>query len=81
MEEDKKEGRCRIMYRQLNNASTNMVHNGKIDRAHNLNEKYQVDVNLFAEVGVNWTAGADNNFASWFSQDLKKIKCVTACNE
>ena len=43
MEEDKKEERCRIMYSQLNNAST----------VHNLNEKYQVDVNLFVEMGVN----------------------------
>ena len=53
MEEDKKEGRCRIMYSQLNNASTNVVHNVKMDRIHNLNEKHQVDVNLFAEMGVN----------------------------
>ena len=44
----------------------------KIDKVHTLNEKYQVDVNLFAEVGVDWTAGAGNNFNSWYSQDLEK---------
>lgn len=53
MEEDKREGRCKIMYRQLNNASTIIVRNVNMDRVHNLNEKYQVIGNLFAEVGVN----------------------------
>ena len=52
-EEDKGGGRCRIMYSQLNNASTNVVRSVKMDRVHSLNEKYQVDMNLFAEVGVN----------------------------
>ena len=36
------------------------------------NERYQVDVNLFAEVGVNWSTGANNRFADWYSQDLEK---------
>ena len=72
MEECKRQGRYRIMYSQLNNASTSTVQHVKIDRVHNLNEKYQVDVNLFTEVGVNWTAGAGNNFASWYNQDLEK---------
>ena len=36
------------------------------------NEKYQVDVNLFAEVGVNWSTGANNRFADWYSRDLEK---------
>ena len=39
MEEDKKEGRCRIMYSQLNNASTSTVRQVKMDRVHKLNEK------------------------------------------
>ena len=64
MEECKREGRCRIMYSQLNNASISTARHVKMDRVHNLNEKYQVDVSLFAKVGVNWTAGADSNFAS-----------------
>ena len=51
-----------------------------MDKVHNLNEKYQVDVNLFAEVGVNWTAGAGNKFASWYNQDLEKVKSTAACN-
>ena len=53
MEEDKGEGRCKIMYSQLNNTPTNVKRSVKMDRVHNLNEKYQVDVNLFTEVGVN----------------------------
>ena len=56
MEECKRKGRCRIMYIHLNKASASTVRHVKINRVHNLNEKYQVDVNLFAEVGVNWTA-------------------------
>ena len=32
MKEDKKEGRCRIMYSQLNNASTSTVRQVKMDR-------------------------------------------------
>ena len=68
MEEYKREGRCRIMYIQFDNASTSMVRHIKMDRVYNLNEKYQVGMNLFAEVGVNRTAGAGNNFASWYSR-------------
>ena len=70
MEDDKGEGMCRIMYSQMNNAFTNVVQVVKIKmvRVHNLNEMYQrVDVNLFAEVGVNWTVGANSNFGSWFT--------------
>ena len=67
MEEDKGEGRCKIMYSQLNNTPTNVKRSVKMDRVHNLNEKYQVDVNLFAEVGVNWTVGANSNFGIWFN--------------
>ena len=64
VEEDKKEGRRRIMYSQLNNTSTSTVRQVKMDRVHKLNEKYQIDVHLFVEVGVNWTAGAGNTFNS-----------------
>ena len=42
MEENKKEGRCRIMYSQLNSASTSTVRQVKMDRLHKLDEKYQV---------------------------------------
>ena len=81
LEEDKGEGTCRILYNQLNNPSTSAVRNVKMDKIHSLNERYQVDVNLFAEVGVNWSTGANNRFADWYSQDLEKVKCVAACNE
>ena len=81
MEEDKEEGRCRILYNQMNNASTNFVRDIKMEMVHRLNEKYQVDVNLFAEVGNNWTVGANNNFAKWYEQDKEKTYSVAACNE
>ena len=70
MEEDKGEGRCKILYNQLNNnnVSTIAVRNVKRGKIHSLNERYQVDVNLFAEVGVNWSTGANNRFADWYVQ-------------
>ena len=74
MEEYKEKGRCKTMYNQLNNTSTSTVRKVKMNRVHNLNEKYQVDVNLFAEVGVNCTAGAGNNFARWHSSTTKTWK-------
>ena len=74
MEEDKDEGRCRVLYNQMNNASTRAVRDIKMEMVHRLNDKYKVDVNLFAEVGSNWTVGANNNFASWYEQDLEKTK-------
>ena len=79
--EDKGEGTCRILYSQLNNASTRAVREIKMDKIHNMNDRFQVDVNLFAEVGVNWSTGACNNFPNWYKQDLEKVNCVAACNE
>ena len=73
--------RCRILYSQLNNASTRAVREIKMDKIHNMNNRFQVDVNLFAEVGVNWSTGACNNFPNWYKQDLEKVNCVAACNE
>ena len=70
-----------MLYNQLNNALTSVVRNIKMDKMHSPNERYQVDVNLFAEVGVNWATGINNKFADWYNQDLEKVKCVAACNE
>ena len=50
--EDKEEGMCRILYNWRNNVLTNVVRAVKIDKVHKINERYQVSVNLFAEVGV-----------------------------
>ena len=57
-----------MLYNQLNNALTSVVRNIKMDKMHSPNERYQVDVNLFAEVGVNWSTGANNRFADWYVQ-------------
>ena len=62
--EDKGEGTCRILYSQLNNASTRAVREIKMDKVCNTNDKFHIDINLFAEVGVNWKVGANNNFAN-----------------
>ena len=83
MEEDKDEGRCRVLYNQMNNASTSTraVRDINMEMVHRLNDKYKVDVNLFAEVGSNWIFRANINFASWYEQDLEKTRSVAACNE
>ena len=62
--EDKGEGTCRILYSQLNNVSTRAVREIKMDKIRNMNDRFQVDINLFAEVGVNWKVGTCNNFAN-----------------
>ena len=38
-----------------------------------------MDVDLFAEAGVNRKVKATNRFSSWFDQGLEKVKCVAAC--
>ena len=51
MEEDKKEGMCRIVYSRLNSASTSTLRQVKMDRVHKLNENDQVDV-IFCRGGI-----------------------------
>ena len=38
--EDKGEGTCRILYSQLNNASTRAVREIKMDKIHNMNDRF-----------------------------------------
>ena len=47
----------------MHNASTEFLRDIKMEIVLRLDEKYQVDVNLFAEVGTNWTVGSNNKFA------------------
>ena len=70
--EDKGEGTCRILYRQLNNASTRAVREIKMDKIHNMNDKFQIGVNLFAEVGVDWSTGACNILQIGTTKILRK---------
>ena len=65
----------------MNNVSTKTMRGIKMDVVHRLNAKYQVDIDMFAEVGTNWMAGANNNIFNWFNQDLQQVKRVAACNE
>jgi hypothetical protein len=43
------------------------------------NNKYDIDVNLFAELGNNFKASR-GNLVSWF-ENQDKMRCVTANNE
>ena len=80
MPREKDEGRCRFLYCQLNNASTKVVRDIKMDTVQRLNDRYEIDVDLFAEMGTNFTVGgASNNLGSWFEGREKK-KFATAHN-
>ena len=50
---EKQEGRCRMLYWQLNNMSTNEVREMKISEVTLLNKKYDIGVDLFAKIGHN----------------------------
>ena len=54
MPSEKEEGRCRMLYCQLNNASTKEVREVKMSAVTHLNTKYDIDVDMFAEIGHNW---------------------------
>ena len=54
MDEEKEEGRCRILYSQMNNASTRQVREVKMEIVERLNKSYQVDMDLFAELANHW---------------------------
>ena len=80
MPREKDEGRCMFLYCQLNNASTKVVRDIKMDSVQRLNERYDIDIDLFAEMGTNFTVGgASNNMGSWF-KGREKRKFATAHN-
>ena len=82
MEEEKEEGRYRILYNQMNNASTRVVREIKMGMVERLNERYDVDINLFGKLGNNWTVdGHNNNLGSWYTKNQEKLYYVAACNE
>ena len=47
---EKQDGRCRMMYSQLNNVSTKEVREAKMSTVTLLNKKYGMDVDLFAKI-------------------------------
>ena len=51
---EKQEGRCRMMYCQLNNVSMMEVREVKMSAITLLNKKFDIDVDIFAEIGHNW---------------------------
>ena len=51
---EKQEGSCRMLYCQLNNASTKKVRKVKMSAVTWMNKKYDIDGDLFAKIGQNW---------------------------
>ena len=51
MPSEKEEGRCRMLYCQLNNASTKEVREVKMNVVTHLNTKYDIDVDMLVEIG------------------------------
>ena len=60
---EKEEGRCRMLYCQLNNASTKEVREVKMSAVTHLNTNYDIDVDMFAEIGHNW--GLEQGVTTW----------------
>jgi len=66
MPDAKEEGRCRMLYCQMNNASTKEVREVKMSAVTHLNTKYDIDVDLFVEIGHSWRVGGrGHNLGSW----------------
>ena len=64
----------------MNNASTKEVRDINMDSVQRLNERYNIDVDLFAEMGTNFTVGgAKHNLGSCFDS-REKMKFTTAHN-
>ena len=64
------------MYYQLNNVLTKEIKMGCVQKP---NEKYDIDVELFAELGYNLQKNSQN-LTTWF-QHKDKMGCVTATSE
>ena len=74
MTTDKEEGRCRMIYGQLNNASAKDVREVNMNAVKLLNKKYSIDIGLFAKLRHNWGAGGvQHNLGSWLDS-REKIK-------
>ena len=66
----------------MNNASTRGAREIKMGMVERLNERYDVDINIFGELGNNWTVGGHtNNMGSWYTKNQEKLYYVAACNE
>ena len=66
MPTEKQEGRCIVLYCQLNNASTKEVREVNMSAVTLLNKKYDIGVDMCADIGHNWGAGGrGHNLGSW----------------
>ena len=57
MPTEKEEGRYRMVYSQLNNASIKEVREVTMSAVQLLKKKYSIDIDLFAKLEHNWGAG------------------------
>ena len=53
MPNNKDKDMCRMLYCQLNNASTKEVREVKVSDAQLLNKNYSIDIDLFTKLGHN----------------------------
>ena len=80
MPTEEQEGMYRMLYCQLNNASTKEAREINMSAVTLLNKKYNIDVDLFAEIGHNWGAGGrEHTLGSWL-ESREKIKFKSAHN-
>ena len=78
---DRPEGLFRIHYAQLNNASSGLLREIKIGEVQSINAKYDINANVFAEVGRNFSVDKPGeDIASWFD-DQDNRKCASAWNK
>ena len=78
MPEEKEEDRSRMLYCQLDDASTKETGEVKMSAVQLLNKKHSIDINLSAELGHTFGAGgAHHNLGSHFDPN-EKLKFKSA---
>ena len=81
MSAEKKKGRIRVLFCQLNNMSTKAVRDVKVKGLKHLERVYDTDIHMYNEHGVNCDNGTRNtNFNSWMG-DAGRSRCVMAYNK
>ena len=66
---------------QLNNASSGLLREIKIGEVQSINAKYDINANVFAEVGRKFSVDKPGeDIASWFD-DQDNRKCASAWNK
>lgn len=81
MTNDKENGRVRIFFGQLNNMSMENVRKIKIKAIKYIEKKYDTDIDIYNEIGTNFTNSPKGlKFQDWMG-DRGNTKCVMAYNK